>query len=134
MPRIIKTVCTLCRTSLCFCFFFSSRRRHTRYWRDWSSDVCSSDLWSPSTLTVNSRVIGKGWVIDADQVSVLPSTLPEMSCAPCRPSILPEKESPLVVIDSVPSCTPIGELIVVFQLPSADIASLPFLLDANPNQ
>src|SRR3712207_6557917 len=27
-------------------FFFSSRRRHTRYWRDWSSDVCSSDLYS----------------------------------------------------------------------------------------
>src|SRR3712207_973711 len=27
-----------------FIFFFSSRRRHTRYWRDWSSDVCSSDL------------------------------------------------------------------------------------------
>src|SRR3712207_8048056 len=26
--------------------FFSSRRRHTRYWRDWSSDVCSSDLCS----------------------------------------------------------------------------------------
>src|SRR3712207_6949892 len=26
------------------CFFLSSRRRHTRYWRDWSSDVCSSDL------------------------------------------------------------------------------------------
>src|SRR5438445_12274419 len=25
-------------------FFFSSRRRHTRYWRDWSSDVCSSVL------------------------------------------------------------------------------------------
>src|SRR5215217_8498351 len=25
-------------------FFFSSRRRHTSYWRDWSSDVCSSDL------------------------------------------------------------------------------------------
>src|SRR5207247_2839839 len=30
---------------LCFlCFFFSSRRRHTRSTRDWSSDVCSSDL------------------------------------------------------------------------------------------
>src|SRR3712207_7775011 len=28
-----------------FFFFFSSRRRHTRYWRDWSSDVCSSDLY-----------------------------------------------------------------------------------------
>src|SRR6266542_4588021 len=25
-------------------FFFSSRRRHTRCYRDWSSDVCSSDL------------------------------------------------------------------------------------------
>src|SRR2546422_6277991 len=28
------------------CFFFSSRRRHTRCSRDWSSDVCSSDLSS----------------------------------------------------------------------------------------
>src|SRR5438874_9353141 len=29
---------------LVFFFFFSSRRRHTRSLRDWSSDVCSSDL------------------------------------------------------------------------------------------
>ena len=29
---------------LFFFFFFSSRRRHTRLVRDWSSDVCSSDL------------------------------------------------------------------------------------------
>src|SRR5215813_14710311 len=28
-------------------FFFSSRRRHTRCGRDWSSDVCSSDLIDP---------------------------------------------------------------------------------------
>src|SRR5690606_41095044 len=28
----------------CIFFFFSSRRRHTRFSRDWSSDVCSSDL------------------------------------------------------------------------------------------
>src|SRR5699024_11708801 len=28
-------------------FFFSSRRRHTRSKRDWSSDVCSSDLGDP---------------------------------------------------------------------------------------
>src|SRR5207249_9649301 len=34
---------------LCFFFFFSSRRRHTRSKRDWSSDVCSSDL-SPLSL------------------------------------------------------------------------------------
>src|SRR2546430_4986166 len=30
---------------LWFFFFFSSRRRHTRFDCDWSSDVCSSDLW-----------------------------------------------------------------------------------------
>src|SRR5207245_4252786 len=29
-------------------FFFSSRRRHTRCYRDWSSDVCSSDLAPPA--------------------------------------------------------------------------------------
>src|SRR2546422_2543432 len=32
-----------------FCFFFSSRRRHTRCSRDWSSDVCSSDLGADRT-------------------------------------------------------------------------------------
>src|SRR5947209_15232540 len=36
-------------------FFFSSRRRHTRYWRDWSSDVCSSDLAWTNTLARSSR-------------------------------------------------------------------------------
>src|SRR3712207_9383189 len=46
-------------------FFFSSRRRHTRYWRDWSSDVCSSDLTframrparPPSTALVGAVVL-----------------------------------------------------------------------------
>src|SRR3712207_9505336 len=33
-------------------FFFSSRRRHTRYWRDWSSDVCSSDLGGVDAVEV----------------------------------------------------------------------------------
>src|SRR5207245_3014308 len=32
-------------------FFFSSRRRHTRCYRDWSSDVCSSDLFTSSTTS-----------------------------------------------------------------------------------
>src|SRR5690606_39334347 len=31
-------------------FFFSSRRRHTRFSRDWSSDVCSSDLFFCSSM------------------------------------------------------------------------------------
>src|SRR5207302_7281867 len=50
-------------------FFFSSRRRHTRFSRDWSSDVCSSDLYSltfvvrpqlgmqGTTLTDRARVV-----------------------------------------------------------------------------
>src|SRR5437868_8151416 len=37
----------LCGSSSSLCFFFSSRRRHTRSKRDWSSDVCSSDLVVP---------------------------------------------------------------------------------------
>src|SRR6266496_4486609 len=35
----------------CFFFFFSSRRRHTSSLRDWSSDVCSSDLRAPRNCT-----------------------------------------------------------------------------------
>src|SRR5947209_18060613 len=42
--------------SIFFFFFFSSRRRHTRYWRDWSSDVCSSDL---EALDATRRSYGK---------------------------------------------------------------------------
>src|SRR5690606_28438462 len=42
-------------------FFFSSRRRHTRFSRDWSSDVCSSDLivivWFGFSLTAVTFVI-----------------------------------------------------------------------------
>src|SRR5699024_11356973 len=39
-------------------FFFSSRRRHTRSKRDWSSDVCSSDLneWTPWINDVCGRL------------------------------------------------------------------------------
>src|SRR3712207_4034883 len=37
-------------------FFFSSRRRHTRYCRDWSSDVCSSDLGAAAGARVTGTV------------------------------------------------------------------------------
>src|SRR5690625_3626348 len=40
-------------------FFFSSRRRHTRWPRDWSSDVCSSDL-------VRATVTGAGELVSLD--------------------------------------------------------------------
>src|SRR5690606_35550193 len=50
----------------CFLFFFSSRRRHTRFSRDWSSDVCSSDLrlettWLPTyEVPATAAQVGDG--------------------------------------------------------------------------
>src|SRR5207249_6301076 len=54
-------------------FFFSSRRRHTRSKRDWSSDVCSSDLAYPEVLKlvkemdaakkVVAAICHAGWVL-----------------------------------------------------------------------
>src|SRR3712207_7980114 len=40
-------------------FFFSSRRRHTRYWHDWSSDVCSSDLAHLFDLVLGGAAAGR---------------------------------------------------------------------------
>src|SRR5438874_12741191 len=37
-------------------FFFSSRRRHTRSLRDWSSDVCSSDLVSGEISALRKQI------------------------------------------------------------------------------
>src|SRR5262249_59943413 len=45
--RASWALCTFCLILYCLFFFFSSRRRHTRLVSDWSSDVCSSDLFSP---------------------------------------------------------------------------------------
>src|SRR2546429_713248 len=42
-------------------FFFSSRRRHTRCSRDWSSDVCSSDL-AGAPASKSTRRCGRGKV------------------------------------------------------------------------
>src|SRR5690606_41072975 len=50
-------------------FFFSSRRRHTRFSRDWSSDVCSSDLidqrFTGTVLVVELRL--GDTVVDVDR-------------------------------------------------------------------
>src|SRR5436305_7819885 len=51
-------------------FFFSSRRRHTRCGRDWSSDVCSSDLALMGSKTSAEVGIGQtpegGFKLDID--------------------------------------------------------------------
>src|SRR5437762_8240234 len=46
-------------------FFFSSRRRHTRYIGDWSSDVCSSDLYllKPCAVSSLTRRVTTGFTI-----------------------------------------------------------------------
>src|SRR5690606_40856019 len=48
-------------------FFFSSRRRHTRFSRDWSSDVCSSDLlnsWDVLVQYLNTLAVSDGFFPD----------------------------------------------------------------------
>src|SRR5439155_19055718 len=48
-------------------FFFSSRRRHTRWPRDWSSDVCSSDLCTngcPTSGTLGSNALKSGVTLE----------------------------------------------------------------------
>src|SRR3989449_2918801 len=51
-------------STLMVVFFFSSRRRHTRCSRDWSSDVCSSDLLAAKKLTFGL------WQVPHDAVHV----------------------------------------------------------------
>src|SRR5438046_5658675 len=50
-------------------FFFSSRRRHTRLVSDWSSDVCSSDLYGGSTgfgRDYRERLYDNWGIVDVD--------------------------------------------------------------------
>src|SRR2546429_6190700 len=52
-------VVVCCEMSLLwFFFFFSSRRRHTRCSRDWSSDVCSSDLVDLLYIVMDNQIYG----------------------------------------------------------------------------
>src|SRR6266700_4109895 len=59
-----------------FFFFFSSRRRHTRFSRDWSSDVCSSDLRSNETSaeTLRNCVLRVRCTVSCTSPSVRPET------------------------------------------------------------
>src|SRR5207245_7429462 len=50
------SVCVLVFFCCFFFFFFSSRRRHTRCYRDWSSDVCSSDLQDGLSRSADRRL------------------------------------------------------------------------------
>src|SRR5690606_41065006 len=78
-----------------YLFFFSSRRRHTRFSRDWSSDVCSSDL-----------IIEKGK--DALETPVDPKTI--------KP-VMPKEEPAPPVEDgkAAPVLLPLGAQVTIFE-------------------
>jgi hypothetical protein len=88
---------------------------------------------SPSTLASNSSFIGIGLVMSNDQVRLLPFTFPVMSCEPISLAVVPVKVSPLVLIVASTVRAPIGVLMVIFQLPSADI-KVPPESGAPPNR
>src|SRR5215813_5499201 len=58
-----------------FFFFFSSRRRHTRCGRDWSSDVCSSDLEHDEQLLMDPLEILLVLELVRDSVQIAPRKL-----------------------------------------------------------
>src|SRR6476620_12733586 len=72
------------RNAFIFChFFFSSRRRHTRYWRDWSSDVCSSDLHTlggPSSTVPWQGLNDAGMVVGISQLDAVDPLDEDWSC------------------------------------------------------
>src|SRR2546421_5885483 len=75
-PCDILLLSPVCRVWYFFFFFFSSRRRHTRSDRDWSSDVCSSDLLRllPCGGTVMRSLIGM-LVVPAPSSSITSSKM-----------------------------------------------------------
>src|SRR5215813_10670652 len=75
-------------------FFFSSRRRHTRCGRDWSSDVCSSDLVSERSSRVAHRFHGdyqglENWTVSEDVLEEIAALgiEPSFEIAPFREQV-----------------------------------------------
>src|SRR5687768_17756264 len=72
---------------LCFClfffFFFSSRRRHTRCSRDWSSDVCSSDLVEARAAVERQHLL-ETWRESERAVGPVRRSRALVPCAPSR--------------------------------------------------
>src|SRR2546421_1172317 len=77
-PFLIFSYFNFC---VCTFFFFSSRRRHTRSDRDWSSDVCSSDL--SLTLGVAGGLAGCGlaFLCTPAVLRLIPGSIPRAADA-----------------------------------------------------
>src|SRR5699024_11237285 len=76
-------------------FFFSSRRRHTRSKRDWSSDVCSSDLRGKAYSSASAIAPSVSWVIASGSGSGAPRSEERRVGKECIQAALPSilKES-----------------------------------------
>src|SRR5690606_41209557 len=79
MATISSCVWPAARSFRVLTFFFSSRRRHTRFSRDWSSDVCSSDLMPVLSVTADEardlrhgkRLVGQRDRLTASDVAAI---------------------------------------------------------------
>src|SRR5690349_19626550 len=84
------------------CFFFSSRRRHTRSLRDWSSDVCSSDLDErPEEVTEMIRSV-KGEVVSStfDEPASRHVQVAEMVIEKAK-RLVEHKKDVVILLDSI---------------------------------
>src|SRR6266542_2712825 len=91
-------------TALMSHFFFSSRRRHTRCYRDWSSDVCSSDLFPVDGEDLGTAVAHRACEHVVEQIEL--AVTPHERCGQ-RPELAPtvaRSEGP-VSSDQLPEAT-----------------------------
>src|SRR5699024_9719143 len=89
-----------------FDFFFSSRRRHTRSKRDWSSDVCSSDL--SETLTSNLRLTKSITISSPSLINPIgpPAAASGEMCPTATPLVAPENLPSVISATSLPKPLP----------------------------
>src|SRR5690606_40166092 len=117
----------LYRYALCYglssVFFFSSRRRHTRFSRDWSSDVCSSDL-----LPLHERVVRteprkqlRDRVAVADDHAVDPTHLARLRSEIGRASCRERVETTVVAVASTKHHTRNDRVSISLVIPTSSL-------------
>src|SRR3989449_8684527 len=92
-----------------FFFFFSSRRRHTRCSRDWSSDVCSSDLTTPvaavsgvaTFFDLSLNKTGTGYTLTASASGFAPVTSTAFDITPGTATQLAFAQQPSTTVAGV---------------------------------